>query len=74
MPARPPVPPADSLDVRDGGRAVAARTCGRCRQLFDGDPTLHPTARAEWWACPACRVALFGPGGEAQAHVGAALP
>jgi hypothetical protein len=37
------------------------RQCGRCRQLFEGDPTLHPTALPEWWACPPCRTALFGP-------------
>jgi hypothetical protein len=36
------------------------RHCGRCRELFDGDPTLHATAIPEWWACPACRVIMFG--------------
>jgi hypothetical protein len=40
------------------GDELPPRVCGRCRQLFDGDPTLHPTAIAEWWACPACRVAM----------------
>lgn len=37
---------------------LAQRQCGRCRQLFDGDPTLHPAAIAEWWACDACRARL----------------
>ena len=34
------------------------RTCGRCRKLFAGDPTLHAAAIAEWWACDACRASL----------------
>jgi hypothetical protein len=37
------------------------RQCGRCRQMFEGDPTLHRTALPEWWACPPCRTALLGP-------------
>ena len=37
---------------------LAPRTCGRCRQLFTGDPTLHPAAIAEWWACDDCRARL----------------
>lgn len=39
---------------------IPQRICGRCRQLFDGDPTLHPVALAEWWACPECRTTMFG--------------
>jgi hypothetical protein len=38
--------------------ALPQRQCGRCRQLFEGDPTLHPTAIADWWACADCRIAL----------------
>jgi hypothetical protein len=38
--------------------ALAPRTCGRCRGLFEGDPTLHAAAIAEWWACDACRASL----------------
>ena len=34
--------------------------CGRCRQLFAGDPTLHPAALPDWWLCPPCRAILFG--------------
>jgi len=41
--------------------AVRPRQCGRCRQLFEGDPTLHPVAIPDWWACPPCRAVLFGP-------------
>lgn len=39
---------------------VRPRQCGRCRLMFEGDPTLHPTALPEWWLCPPCRVALWG--------------
>ena len=38
------------------------RQCGRCRQLFDGDPTIDPTAPRDWWLCPPCRTVLLGPG------------
>jgi hypothetical protein len=38
--------------------AVAPRRCGRCRQLFDGDPTLHAAAIPDWWLCATCRLAL----------------
>jgi hypothetical protein len=37
---------------------LAPRTCGRCRALFPGDPTLHPAAIAEWWACDDCRAEM----------------
>ena len=34
--------------------------CGRCRLLFEGDPTLHPPAQPGWWLCPPCRAILLG--------------
>lgn len=34
------------------------RTCGRCRRLCAGDPTLHAVAIAEWWACDDCRASM----------------
>ena len=34
--------------------------CGRCRLLFEGDPTLHPPAQPDWWLCPPCRAILLG--------------
>jgi hypothetical protein len=37
-----------------------AQQCGRCRLLFEGDPTLHPAARPDWWLCPPCRAILLG--------------
>jgi len=39
---------------------LAPQQCGRCRLLFEGDPTLHPPARPDWWLCPPCRAILFG--------------
>ena len=39
---------------------IPTRRCGRCLQQFPGDPSLHPTAMADWWLCPPCRVALLG--------------
>lgn len=44
------------------GSSLARRQCGRCREWFDGDPALHPTALPEWWLCAPCHVALFGEG------------
>ena len=38
---------------------VAPQQCGRCRLLFEGDPTLHPLARSGWWLCPPCRAILL---------------
>ena len=45
-------PPADGQLPR--------QQCGRCRLLFEGDPTLHPAARPDWWLCPPCRPILLG--------------
>jgi hypothetical protein len=59
-PATPEGPrPYVATDV-DGHETLAPRQCGRCRQLFEGDPTLPPAALQEWWACPPCRLALLG--------------
>lgn len=33
---------------------------GRCRVLFEGDPTLHPPAQPDWWLCPPYRAILLG--------------
>lgn len=37
--------------------AADDRQCGRCRQFFPADRTSTPVS---WWACPPCRLALFG--------------
>ena len=44
-------------DEHDKG--LPPRRCGRCRQPFDGDPTLPPGSRAAFWLCPACRAILL---------------
>ena len=56
MPAHPPT--GEPTVASESG--LAARQCGRCREFFDGDPALNPTAIPEWWACPACREIMFG--------------
>ena len=76
MPTAPPQPTADDeaqMRLDDGAdpavphplavepASTPLRGCGRCRMLFEGDPTLHAGALAEWWLCPACRTALLGP-------------
>ena len=56
-------PCRDEMWAADRGSeplVVPARQCGRCRELFDGDPNLHPQALAEWWVCRECRAVLFG--------------
>ena len=61
----PPPPTADPAATAPGAALpgtveMPSRQCGRCRGIFDGDPTLHPTALPEWWICPPCREALLG--------------
>ena len=35
------------------------RLCGRCRQSFDGDPTMPVGPLTEWWLCTECRSVLM---------------
>jgi hypothetical protein len=42
------------------GNELPPQQCGRCRLLFEGDPTLYPPARPDWWLCPPCRAILLG--------------
>lgn len=39
---------------------LAERRCGRCGEMFPGDPELHPNAIPAWWVCAPCHGALFG--------------
>jgi hypothetical protein len=56
---RPLEPQPTALpDATDGGPRL--RQCGRCRLWFEPDPDAHPTAQADWWLCPPCRVILLG--------------
>lgn len=54
---------AGAVGVRpvDDDQPPVAHLCGRCRKRPSADPALYPKARREWWLCPSCHVALFGP-------------
>jgi hypothetical protein len=34
--------------------------CGRCRRVFEMEPTNEPGTLPELWFCASCRVALLG--------------
>jgi hypothetical protein len=36
------------------------QVCGRCRDDFAGDTGLPQDRDTGWWACPDCRLVLFG--------------
>ena len=40
--------PSNALPALAGSE-LPPQQCGRCRLLFDGDPTLHPPAQPDWW-------------------------
>lgn len=46
--------------VHDLAGPPAPQLCGRCRGDFAGDDTLPQDHDTGWWACPACRLVLFG--------------
>ena len=46
------------MDDAEGG-GVELRQCGRCRGMFDGDPTLSVQGLKDWWLCPACEAVLL---------------
>ena len=72
MPTPSPLGPVPGEPVRTLSESAAAgapkveeirtRQCGRCRAMFEADPSLHPTAIPEWWLCGPCRSALLGGG------------
>ena len=35
------------------------RQCGRCRMMFEGDPTLDVRARNDWCLCLTCEAILL---------------
>jgi hypothetical protein len=41
------------------GLGAPSRQCGRCRGMFEGDPTLPAGPLAEWWLCQSCRTVLL---------------
>jgi NAD-dependent SIR2 family protein deacetylase len=54
-----PVLAVETIDEPDGSGAVPPRQCGRCRMMFEGDPTLDTRARREWAVCPSCEAILL---------------
>ncbi len=43
----------------DDADELGLRQCGRCRMMFDGDPTLDTRGRNDWCLCPACEAILL---------------
>lgn len=39
--------------------SLAARKCGRCQQMFEGDASLPTLSIADWWVCDNCRHVLL---------------
>lgn len=58
---REPVPQPHALVVPalEGGDGRQSHQCGRCRQVFDDDPTLDANTRKGWLLCPSCAAVLF---------------
>ena len=56
-----PVPLAaiDAIVEPEDGDELPPRQCGRCRMMFEGDPTLAVRARNEWFLCPKCEASLL---------------
>jgi hypothetical protein len=42
------------------GNVLPPPRCGHSRLLFEGDPSLRPPARPDWWLCPPSRSILLG--------------
>ena len=43
----------------DDNDDLPPRQCGRCRMMFEGDPTLHARAQSGWSLCPTCEAILL---------------
>jgi hypothetical protein len=54
-----PVLAVEAIAEPDDSGGVPPRQCGRCRMMFDGDPTLDIRARREWAVCPSCEAILL---------------
>ena len=55
-------PPATAAVVADPSPGIEAphQQCGRCRRVFEMEPTNEPGTLPEMWLCASCRVALLG--------------
>ena len=54
-----PQPLAAVAPALEGGDDLEARRCGRCRRVFEDDPTLDIQGRKEWSLCEPCEAILF---------------
>jgi hypothetical protein len=54
-----PQPLAAVAPALEGGDEVDARRCGRCRRVFEDDPTLDIQGRKEWALCAPCEAIRF---------------
>ena len=43
----------------DDSDDLPPQQCGRCRMMFNGDPTLDVRARNGWSLCPTCEAILL---------------
>ena len=59
VPFSHPVAAVDAIIEPEDGDELSPRQCGRCRMMFDGDPTLDIRARNEWFLCPTCEASLL---------------
>jgi hypothetical protein len=55
-----PLPADPSTADEPTGAAVSSQQCGRCRQVFEMEPTFEAGTIPEIWYCANCRVALLG--------------
>ena len=54
-----PVAAVDAIIEPEDGDELLPRQCGRCRMMFEGDPTLDVRARNGWFLCPTCEASLL---------------
>jgi hypothetical protein len=55
-----PTPLPDGGGNAAGDDGLPGRRCGRCLNMFEGDPALPRDVMLEWWLCPPCRLTLLG--------------
>jgi hypothetical protein len=54
----PPARPDTAVDATAG--VEPTQQCGRCRKVFEMEPTNEPGTLPETWFCASCRVELLG--------------
>ena len=53
------MPDPDTADISSDA-ALSSQQCGRCRKVFEMEPTSEPGTIPEIWYCASCRVELLG--------------